>query len=236
MGTTERKRLEREQREQLFLDQAEKMLTAESFMQLHMAKLAKSCHYATGTLYQHFSSREDLLVALATRHSQAHLALFEKVAAWHASSRDKMFALSVVGRHFVQHNARYAKLAQYVYTEAVWEHASAARREQILQAGQPISRIVCAIVQQAIDLGELPTGGASAMELAMAPWALCEGNHALEQTQGLLEAFAIPRDSMQLYRHMQMLLNGMGWQPLADVYNEQQLQALVQRISTELLS
>ncbi|KKO45611.1 TetR family transcriptional regulator [Arsukibacterium ikkense] len=234
MGTSERKQRERDEREQLFLDTAEQMIASDGIIQLQMAKLAKACDYATGTLYQHFTSREDLLVALAARHSAQHLQMFQQIIALPVSSRDKMFAISVAERDFRKHNPTHAKLSQYIFTEAVWENASACRREQVLQCGQPIAALVCGIVQQAIDDGSLVANGCSAMELAIAPWALCQGSHTLEQTSGLLEAFAVPRHDMQQYRHMHMLLNGMGWQPLVDVSDMAQIKTRVAALSVLL--
>jgi len=34
-------------------------------LRLHIARVCEACDYATGTLYQHFESRVDPLVALA---------------------------------------------------------------------------------------------------------------------------------------------------------------------------
>lgn len=230
MGTSERKQREREERELLFLSTAETMIENEGFIQLQMARLAKACDYATGTLYQHFTSREDLLVALAARQSARHLALFQQIAAWQAPSRTRMFAISVLERDFIRDNASYAKLSQYIMAEAVWENASQMRRDQVLNCGQPMAQIVNQIVQQGIDDGDLDPQGASAMELGMGVWALCEGMHSIEHTQGLMEAFDIPRGDFQYFRHMNRLLNGMNWHPLLNISDHQALEAEVQHI------
>lgn len=234
MGTSERKQREREEREQLFLDAAEQLIEQEGFMQLQMAKLAKACDYATGTLYQHFTSKEDLLMALMARHSALHLELFERIEQWQAPSRQRIFAICVAEQDFNQRQANYVKLSQYVMTEAVWENASETRRNQLLQCGQPICRIVSGIVQQAIDDGDLDPQGASTMELAYGTWALCQGSHTLDHTQGLLEAFSIPRGPMTMYRNMNRLLNGMSWHPLLDLSSTEVLQTLVQQIEQQL--
>lgn len=234
MGTSERKQREREEREQLFLDTAEQLIAAEGFIQLQMAKLAKACDYATGTLYQHFTSKEDLLMALMARQSALHLALFERIEQWQAPSRQRIFAICVAEQDFNRRQANYVKLSQYVMTEAVWENASEARRQQLLQCGQPICRIVSGIVQQAIDDGDLDPQGASTMELSYGTWALCQGSHTLDHTQGLLEAFSIPRGPMTMYRNMNRLLNGMQWQPLLDLSQPDHLTRLVQHIEQHL--
>lgn len=89
-------------------------------------------------------------------------------------------------------------------------------------------------MQQAIDDGDLDPQGASTMELGYATWALCQGSHSLEHTQGLLEAFSIPLGPTTMYRNMHRLLNGMGWQPLLDLTQPAELTRLVQHIERHL--
>ncbi len=65
MGTRERRQREIAEREQRFLDCARALMLQDGLLGLQMARVAEACDYATGTLYQHFESKEDLLVALA---------------------------------------------------------------------------------------------------------------------------------------------------------------------------
>lgn len=235
MGTTERKKREFQQREKLFLDAAERLIRSEGLMNLQMARLAEACDYATGTLYQHFSSKEDLLVALAGASSQCHLDMFERIRRWQAGSRDRMFAIAVCDADFAAANPVHTKLVQYVFTQAVWENASETRRQAMLSFCDPIGEIVSAIVGEAIDAGDLPANGLTEMELALGPWCLCEGMHSLIQTQGLLEACGIERPRCLLFQQVHIHLNGMGWQPLMDPADDAAIAALVGRIRTEVM-
>lgn len=235
MGTGERKQRQREERETLFLDKAAELIEAEGLVNLQMARLASACDYATGTLYQHFSSKEDLLAALANRNAQAHVTMFERVGAWRANPRDRMFAICVADQEFAQRNASQFRLVQYVFTEAVWENTSAERRQQILQCSGPIGAVVSGIVREAVDAGDLPASDLNPLELALGPWCLSEGMHNVMHTRGLLEALAIRGTHMLLYRHIHALLNGMGWQPLLDHADTGAIETLVKRIQAEVL-
>ncbi|EKO3579669.1 TetR/AcrR family transcriptional regulator [Vibrio metschnikovii] len=214
MTTSERKLRERQEREQLFLMTACDMIEQDGFLNLHMAKLAKQCQYATGTLYQHFASREDLLAAIVGLKAADRTERFECIAQLEVSGRDKMLALAIADRLFQLRYPQHAKLEQYVFTEAVWENVSVAHKQKIFQSCKPIGEIVSRITQDALDCGELPDYGYHAMDLSLAPWAQCQGHHALVNADGLLEALAVSPNSMQLYRNITMLLNGMEWQPL----------------------
>ena len=228
MTVNQRKERQRAAREQLFLDKAAELIARDGILQLQMAPLAKACEYATGTLYQHFSSKEDLLLALVARNGCNQLRLFEQIAALAIPHRNKILALCVAEDLARQYHPSHARLEQYVFTEVVWENASASRRQLILDNSKPLSALVSGIVRAAIDAGELPDHQCSALELSIAPWALCCGSHNLEQTAGLFEAFGLNKDSLQRYRHMHLLLNGMQWQPLLDITDTATLTAQIQ--------
>ena len=66
MGTRERRQREVAEREDLFLDVALELIRQDGLLNLQMARIAEKSEYAVGTLYLHFASKEDLLVALAT--------------------------------------------------------------------------------------------------------------------------------------------------------------------------
>ncbi len=235
MGTSERKQREREERETLFLDRAAELIENEGLVHLQMARLAEACDYSTGTLYQHFASKEDLLAALAHRHARTHLELFERVGRWQAPSRERIFALCVADQTFAQQHPAQFRLAQYVFTEAVWDNIPVPRREQILACSEPVSTIVGNIVTQARTDGDLPESDLNPLEVALGPWCLTQGMHTLAHTQGLLEAVQISNNQRLLYRHIQTLLNGMNWQPLMNPADDATVDALVARIQRDAL-
>ncbi len=236
MGTKERRQREFEARERLFLDTARTLIRDEGILALQMARLARACDYATGTLYQHFSSKEDLLVALATRRLEEHAQYFCQAATWQASTRERMFALTVADYRFARRHPGYSRLLQFAFTEVVWDGASEARRRALQDALQPPARAVRQIVQEAIDTGDLSDHGQDAGALMLGPWGLCTGIQSMIQTRGLLEGLGIPEPGQQLFRHSQFLLNGLGWQPLMNPVDDKALSRLVRRIENEVLA
>ncbi len=236
MGTRERREREFEAREHLFLDTARRLIKSEGILALQMARLARDCDYATGTLYQHFSSKEDLLVALATRRLEEHAEHFCQIACWQASTRERMFALTVADYCYSRRHPGFSRLLQYVLTEVIWDGASEQRRKALQAALQRPAMAVRDIVQTALESGDLPNHGLDASALMLGPWGLCAGIQSMRQTRGLLEGLGILAPGQQLYRHAQFLLNGLGWQPLMDPIDEPAVSALVGRIKRELPS
>lgn len=216
MGTRERKAREFEAREQLFLDTAHRLMLEEGLLSLQMARVAEACDYATGTLYQHFSSKEDMLLALSTRMVGDRVDLFCRPMKWQAPTRDRLFALGLADVLFAQQRPEHFRLAQYVFTEAVWSATSEERRHKALERSKPMCDGVRRLIREAVERGDLPDRGLGNMDLGVGPWTLCLGMHTLVHADGLLAFYDVKQPYGLLLKHIEFLLNGLSWQPLAE--------------------
>lgn len=236
MGTQERKAREFAAREDLFLDTARELILGDGLLNLTMARVAAACDYATGTLYQHFSSKEDLLLALSTRMSGDRVALFCRAADFDGDTRDRMFALSVADVLFASQCPEHFRLAQYVFTEAVWSATSESRRQAALERSQPMCDRVRSIIQQAAENGDLPDRGWRNLDLGVGPWTLCLGMHTLVHADGLLSFYDVQRPYGLLLQHIEFLLNGLGWRPLVEEVTATHVAAKVERLCREVFA
>lgn len=235
MGIKERRQREFLDREKAFLDAARILIRDEGLLGFQMARLAEICEYSVGTLYQHFGSKEDLLVALTTATAAEHVSLFARVADWQAPSRERLFAIAVADSIFVQRNPEYFRIAQYTLCEVVWGAASAARRSEFMaQAAEPIGAIVDGIIADAVASGDLSLGVLTQDSVAVGFWALSCGVHNLVHAEGVCEAYQTEDPYRLLCRHTNVMLNGFGWKPAVDSHDEAALDALIQRIQNEV--
>lgn len=230
MGTRARRQEEFARREKMFLQEAHRQICQEGLLSLHMAKVARACSYATGTLYQHFASKEDLLLALSTELMETRLNYFRRAVEWRAASRERQFAMSVADMLFAKRHPEHFQLAQYVGTQVVWGAASESRRQVTLEACAPISSLVTSIVDDAAAAGDLQLHDRRAIEMTLGPWTMTLGMHTLVHSDGLMDVFELAEPYRLLLRHLHLLLNGMGWQPLVDAYDDKQLDASIERV------
>jgi AcrR family transcriptional regulator len=237
MGTKERRQREVAEREQLFIDKARDLVCQQGLLQLQMARLADECDYATGTLYQHFGSKEDLVVALLTDRVEQRSELFRRAAEWDARPRDRIFAVAAADTLFVQRNPEYFRIAQLALTEVVWSAASVARRHEYLAKMKPIGDIVVGIVRDGVAAGDLELeGGATVEEAALGVWTLVCGTHNLVHAEGFLESFEVREPYRLMGRNIHRLLNGLEWRPLFDVADAEAYDRYWERLSNELFS
>ncbi len=234
MAIQDRKKRQLAEREEVFLDQAWAMIQREGVLNLQMSRLAAETDYAVGTLYLHFSSKEDLLVALATRRMGERIELFQRAANWQVTSRSRMVAILLADVLFALRSPEFFRLTQYVSTQPVWAAASAERRADALDASRPLGVAVQTVVDAAIRCGDVNSHGLSSRDLCSGLWSMCVGMHALVGAAGVLESQCVSRPYQLLQLHAHALLNGLGWQPLMRVDDVAAQQQLVMHIMREL--
>ena len=236
MSTKDRRVRERAEREQRFLDKAQELIQRDGLLSLQMSRIAEECDYAIGTLYQHFASKEDLLVTLATRNCMGRVTLFERAANWPGPSRERMLAIALADLMVIRARPEHFRLEQFVWTDVIWGAASLQARQRSLEASAPLGVLIEGIVRSAIAEGDLRANiGLSPQAVTIGPWALSLGIHTLTHVEGLLVAHALDEPPYRLLlKHLHFLLNGYGWLPLFDPADDDALDALNTRLCREV--
>ncbi len=80
-------------REELILKHARRLLLEKGFQAWNMEQLAEAVEYSKGTLYQHFSSKEDLVLGVATQSLRQRADLFEQAATFQGRTRERCRAI-----------------------------------------------------------------------------------------------------------------------------------------------
>ncbi|MET7903017.1 helix-turn-helix domain-containing protein [Streptomyces sp. NPDC005355] len=80
MRTTQRKAQEVAERDQALVRLALEMISKEGFHNLTLGKLAQEAGYSKGTVYNHFTCREDLLIELSAESARRQLRYFQAIA------------------------------------------------------------------------------------------------------------------------------------------------------------
>lgn len=231
MGTHERRQRDLADREDLFLDTAQELIQRDGLLNLQMSRIAEESQYAIGTLYQHFASKEDLLVALATRNCLCRLEWFERAARWDGPTRERMLAVALADLMVLREQPEHFRLSQFVWSDVVWGAASQESRRRALAASAPLGELVDRIAADALANGDLPAGMALLPSaLTIGPWSLCLGMHTLVQVDGMLDQHGVGDPYPLLIKHLHYLLNGYGWQPLFDPADDAAIAAQIERV------
>ncbi len=216
MSTLTRKQREVHERELLLLDVARKMLVENGYAGLSMDRLAEATEYSKGTIYQHFSTKEDLVTALALQTMERRTLLFAKAATFDGRPRERFLAIGVADELFGRLHPHYYRSEMIIKMADLEERASAERLETFRRLECRCLADVTAIVEDAVAQGDLTLApSVKPAEIVYAVFTLAIGTQTtLQIFRAVLEDLAIEDPLASSRNNMQALLDGLGWRPL----------------------
>lgn len=204
-----------EQREREILDYAIALIIRDGPAGMTMERLAAQVPFSKGTLYNHFRSREDVMVAVACRAAQESLDLFTRASVWRGPSRERFQAIAVA--------AELERLCESIdgpmlLSEEVMAGASPEMRERFGRLQNAIIGVFQGIVRDAISSGDLPMQE-HPDELAFAAWSLFVGVEELHERKMIYPDLTDRQVGEVRRRMLRRLLDGYLWKPLSDDYD-----------------
>lgn len=221
MGTVTRKQREVQRREQMLLDIGRRMLIEHGFAGLSMDRLAEATEYSKGTIYQHFSTKEDLVAALAVQSIERRLELFNRADRFAGRPRERLAAIAVADEVFARLHAHYFRSELIIKMASLQERASAGRLDSWNQLDACCFGMVRSLIAQAIAAGDLvlPPGRTEG-EILFGLFSLVLGSHMVILNHGPLVAeWAIGPPFQAIRRTLDTMLDGLGMRPLASTWD-----------------
>lgn len=210
------------EREQQLLDIAHELLNRDGFADFSMDKLVRVSGYSKGTLYNHFSSKEDCLSALCLRGMTMMEDMFSRAAAFDGTPREKILAMNVAYYLYANLQPTLSLAVLSAKTPSFTEKTSAVRSELIDELDQRITLIVDDIFRNAIEQGDLQESSELTVELmAFISWAQAFGLNALMTTAGDITAVSRTIGTNVALISCNVLLDGMGLKPLSSQWDYQ---------------
>jgi len=221
MSALTRKQREVLQRESFLLDVARKMLMEHGFAGLSMDRLAEASEYSKGTIYQHFSTKEDLVAALAVQSTEQRRELFQRARGYRGRSRERMFAMGVADELFARLSPQYYQAEMIIRLANLRDRADARRRRILLERDRECVGWVREIIQSALDDGDLRLHQSWTPErLALATFSIAVGTQlGLLNDEALFEGPISGSRYCLMRESVNAMLDGFGWRPLYSVGN-----------------
>lgn len=210
----------KQQREQELLVLAQQILQQEGFAGLTMDRLTALSSVSKGTIYNHFSSKEDLFTALSVDSLQRQLALFQTAQLLPGNTREKVLALHLAYHRFSMTEPTLFLCLLTATTPAVVEKSSASRLALRQQLEMQLAAICEQLIAKAIAQGELVLpSGQSTDALAFVQWAQAFGSNALLKPTQQLGLFSQLQPQPTLLLGFNLLLDGLNWKPLSSEWD-----------------
>lgn len=201
------------QRQERILDAAVTLVGEHGYHGLTMDRIAEAIGYSKGTVYQHFGSKEEVLIHLCVRNTSRVRELFRQVCAVEAPPRATMkgllFAYAV---HLCLHPDDLSYV-QMLKSGAFRERTSEVSRRELDEQEQGVYAMVVALVERAAADGSLTLDApVSSSDLVFGLWAMAYGGLAL-MSVGFNFAVWATRPDSSLGHTYRTFLDGLGWAP-----------------------
>jgi len=200
MGVTERKQREREQRQQLLLDAAQRLFVEQGFEKVSMRNIAEATEYSATAVYHYFKDKNALLYALQNRAFE-HLA---QQAAPVGEIAEPVARLRALGYLYLRFAAEHPELFELMFLMTNPMEAVQAQDGHVAwTSGRAAFDCMVQVIQYGIDAGVFPHSDAELV--ALMAWAQLHGLAALALRKRLL-IFPEARRAVMLEEAMELFI------------------------------
>lgn len=209
-------------REQELLFIAKELVEEHGFHNFTMDKLTAQSAYSKGTIYNHFSSKEDVFTALCTLSLRYQMSLFKRAMQFEGNSREKGLALHVAYVMSAKVEPTLFNCILVSKTPWVMQKTSPDRLQKQAELEQQCSAMIDGMFAVALATGDLKINAAVGIDgLAFSNWAITFGSIALISSASNCHSIDRVRDHNMFLFNINTLLDGLGWQPLSDSFDYQ---------------
>lgn len=222
---TPRKQSQIAEREAAILEIASDIISREGAHALTMERVLARVDFSKGTLYNHFTCREDLLVAVHAQCFEAHLSYFERGALFRGCPRER-FAAAGMGAQ-IMHELD-PRPFQFSLNDTILAVASERWRELFRHYHRETIAVFTGIVRDALARGDLPAG-TDPERVTLGVWSLSCGAEDIHES-GLLPQRLTAEDFNRLRSQLiETLLDGFRWHPLSSELDYAQVRERILR-------
>ena len=216
MARPTRKQHEIENRETDLLKVARRLFLAKGMDGLTMEKLAAGTEFSKGTIYQHFTSKEDVLAALCLESGRFRLSLLERAALFKGRSRERALSLAKADYIVFRLHPDYWRTEQLINVLSLTTKISAARKASLEALAERSASIALGVIRDGIASGDLTLpAGLTPEKLLLALLGLTRGLYLCSPDKTLFRDWANDQPSTheQLFGYA---CDGFGWRPFCN--------------------
>lgn len=235
MGLSPKQQQIRE-REQKIVRVARAQILNEGYHGFGLEAIAGEVGVSRGTLYNHFSCKEDLILAVLIETLELRLSWVERAAAYRGTSRQRMAAVLVAVELFARVRTDHYRIEEIVRSGTVWEKAGSEKRVAASHLNAQATGIVAGIVRDAIVQGDLQFPlDVKPEDFVFGIWSLIEGGFSIHSNSGRLWLPMTKQSGKILRLSAWRLLDGFGWKPLStgEEFTDQTVTILKELFSSE---
>ena len=220
------------QREKELIEIARALVEKECLTTLTIDKLVAASPYSKGTIYKHFISKEDLLMAICNTCVNELQELFIRALKFKGNSRERMVAVMVSYIIWAKLHPSELFAVLSAHSPSVAACTSEERNATHHECEASLMALMNKEIGKAIEAGDLVLPEHMCFEqVTFAMWSASWGAMALIMSKGhseKLQPMVLERES---FTNARLILDGFGWKPLSKDWDYRDS---IKRIAKEL--
>ena len=179
MAYLSRKQRDLQRRVELILQVGHDLLLKFGYRGLTMSRVAELTEYSKGTIYQHFSCKEEIILQLASQSTKRLQELLKKVSTYECATQVRIALLAEAYYVFFKLHPLEFGLLSTIKSRAVRERLSETQLKELELLERAVIAQVKDILESGVAAGDLILPGSlSADELAHGTWFMLYGSVA----------------------------------------------------------
>ncbi len=232
MKTLSPKQREIAARESRILEIARPIVIQEGYQALNMDRIAAELGLSKGTIYNHYSCKEEIVISLAVETTTRRTEMFRAAAQFMGGPRFRMQAVGVAAEKFVRESPEHFIFEQILRMDSVWEKTSEKKRAIVTSCEMNCMGIVGGVVRDAIAKGDLALPDhVTPEDLVFGLWSLTSGAYSIIITSESLENLGMSEPYEMVRNHTAVMMDGYRWKPFSSEFDRNEL---IERIEKEV--
>lgn len=213
-----------EEQEEMILKAAEESIENSSLLDFPMSDIAKRAGLSMGSVYKHVQSKEDVLIALASRMYRNEYGVYERLLSLPLTIPERIVAVSLLHRTKTRTYSFESHLDNLVTCPDLLDRCSPGWLTRMRSGCEGMAALFRQLLVQGVEDGELLSGLEVVDEMNQAIWSYCAGYFQLvrqhqcqtlspelqEQTGSLCAEALISPDALHI-RGMKRFINAYEW-------------------------
>jgi len=234
MNQLTRKQRELLEREQLILDMAQSIINEEGYSHLNMDRIAARVEYSKGTIYNHFSNKEEIISGISCRCMTRLTRLFSRAREYPGSHRERIAAIGIAHSLYTLLHPNEMQNMQIIKSTGVREKISSDKHMELMHQEENVTGVVLDIIGDAMAAGDIPAGEAYTPDgIMFGLWSMSYGANLLALTDIPFEKLGMADPLDMLWVNCHKLLDSYHWKPLS---TDMDIFALREKILNELFA
>jgi AcrR family transcriptional regulator len=179
-----------------------------------MDDVAEAIDYSKGTVYQHYTSKEDALIASCTDSCTELAGWFERAAAIPGRSRERMVAIAESYFRFVREREVTFRVIPLIQSPTVLEKVSPPRLRAMEAAHERVVAACLGIVRDAVAIGDLVLArGTTPETVTFGLWATMFGGYLLAEMHRPDGILGVRDPEKAIRSSWEAHMDGLRWKP-----------------------